>query len=169
MAEEATTPKQGEQETPVDSGDKTFTQADVDRVVQERLSRERAKYEGFDALKDKASKFDELQEKNQSELEKAAAKATRAEERANTAEGKLLRFEVAAEKQVPSNLLPLLTAQTRADLETQADLILENANTADSPAPEFDGGAREPEPEPVAPEQGHNNFLMGVLGVPPKT
>jgi hypothetical protein len=169
MADEATTtPKQGELDQPVDSGDKTFTQADLDRVVQERLSRERQKYEGFDDLKDKASKFDELQEKNQSELEKAAAKATKAEKRADDAEGKLLRFEVAAEKQVPSNLLPLLTAQTRVDLEAQADLILENAKTAD-PTPEFDGGAREPAPEPVSPEQGHNNFLLQTLGISPKT
>lgn len=54
---------------------KTFTQADLDRVVAERLARERSKFADYKDLKDKASKFDELQTAQQSETEKAVAKA----------------------------------------------------------------------------------------------
>ncbi|MCC5580591.1 hypothetical protein IMZ11_33735 [Microtetraspora sp. AC03309] len=56
-------------------GDKTFTQADLDRVVAERLARERAKYADYNDLKTKASAFDKAQADQQSENEKAIAKA----------------------------------------------------------------------------------------------
>lgn len=54
---------------------KTFTQADLDRIVAERLARERSKYADYKDLKDKASKFDELQTASQTETEKLVAKA----------------------------------------------------------------------------------------------
>src|SRR5215470_14375105 len=55
--------------------DKTFTQADVDRIVADRLGRERGKYADYDDLKTKASQFDELAEKNRTEAEKAVTAA----------------------------------------------------------------------------------------------
>ena len=45
-------------------GDKTFTQADVDRVVQERLGREKTKYADYDELKT----FKDEHAKNQDDL-----------------------------------------------------------------------------------------------------
>ena len=55
--------------------EKTFSQADVDRIVQDRVGRERAKYADFDAYKQKAEKFDELEEAQKSELQKANERA----------------------------------------------------------------------------------------------
>lgn len=55
------------------------TQADLDRIVESRLARERAKYEGFDELKAKAAKLDELEQANLTELQKATARAEKAE------------------------------------------------------------------------------------------
>lgn len=43
----------------------------LDRIVGERLARERAKFGDYDSLKDKAAKFDELDAKSKTELEKA--------------------------------------------------------------------------------------------------
>jgi hypothetical protein len=60
---------------------KTFTQADVDKLITDRLTRERKKYEGFDELKAKAAKFDELESSNKTELEKAEARAKVAEDK----------------------------------------------------------------------------------------
>lgn len=37
---------------------KSFTQAEVDAIVEGRLQRERAKYADYDSLKDKAGKYD---------------------------------------------------------------------------------------------------------------
>lgn len=54
-------------------GDKTFSQADVDRIVQERLARVPANKppEDYDDLKTKAAKLAELEAKNQTDLERA--------------------------------------------------------------------------------------------------
>ena len=49
MSEENGTPNEGEQQQ-----EQTFTQADVDRIVGERVQRERAKFADYDDLKAKA-------------------------------------------------------------------------------------------------------------------
>lgn len=43
--------------------DKTFTQAEMDSIIEGRLAREREKYADYDSLKDKAGKYDEMQAK----------------------------------------------------------------------------------------------------------
>lgn len=67
----------------------TFTQADLDRVVADRLSREREKlgkkYADYDSLKGAADELAKLRSSQMSEQEKAVAKATaEAEERGRT-------------------------------------------------------------------------------------
>ena len=62
-------------ENNIPEGQKTFTQAELDSIVADRLKRERAKYEGFEELKSKAAKFDELEETRKSELQKATERA----------------------------------------------------------------------------------------------
>ena len=54
---------------------RTFTQEEVDRIVGDRLQRERAKYADFDAMKKKAAKFDEAEQAQKSELQKATERA----------------------------------------------------------------------------------------------
>jgi len=55
--------------------DKTFTQGDVDRIVADRLARQKAQFGDYEALKTKAAQFDELAEQNRTEAEKAVAAA----------------------------------------------------------------------------------------------
>ena len=62
-------------ENEVPAAEKTFTQKELDAIVAERLKRERTKYEGFDELKAKAAKFDELEEASKSELQKVTERA----------------------------------------------------------------------------------------------
>lgn len=63
------------------------TQADLDRIVESRLARDRAaKFGDYDELKDKASKWEAEQAKNQSDLEKSKAAQSEAEKRAQAAE-----------------------------------------------------------------------------------
>lgn len=50
-------------------GDRTFTQADVDRIVQDRLARVKAPTD-YDELKAKAARLDEIEEANKTELQK---------------------------------------------------------------------------------------------------
>jgi hypothetical protein len=58
---------------------KTFTQAELDRIVQDRLARAKATPPpDYEELKAKAAKLEELEEASKSELEKAQAKADKA-------------------------------------------------------------------------------------------
>lgn len=59
--------------------EKTFTQAELEHIIGERLAREKAKYADYDALRKKAEAWDEAEEKNKSELEKAVERADKAE------------------------------------------------------------------------------------------
>lgn len=68
---------------------KSFTQADVDRIVQERLSRAKLKPPSdYEDLKTKAAKLDELEAASRSDLEKAQEAQRKADERATAAEAR---------------------------------------------------------------------------------
>jgi hypothetical protein len=59
---------QGQTNTPAQG---TFNQDDVDRIVRERLDRERAKYADYDDLKQRAQNWDTFLEESKSEAQKA--------------------------------------------------------------------------------------------------
>lgn len=51
------------------------TQADLDRIVEARLARERDKFKGYDDLKAKAAKWDQLEDEKKTPSEKAIEEA----------------------------------------------------------------------------------------------
>ncbi|WP_431941673.1 hypothetical protein [Nocardia grenadensis] len=106
---------------PESSFEPITSQDALDYIIRERLARDRAKYSDYDALKQKADKYDEVEKANQTELERAqnALKDLQAE-RDRIAVDKL-RLEVAGEKNVP---VKLLAGTTREDLEAAADELL---------------------------------------------
>jgi len=66
-----------EQDTTQDGGtppsedkERTFTQADIDRIVKERLTREQARFADYDGLKKAAEELSKLKEADLSEQEK---------------------------------------------------------------------------------------------------
>ena len=69
MAENPTTTQEQ------DASERTFTQAEMNAIIADRLSRERAKYADYDALKEKADQFDAAQEAGKTELQKANERA----------------------------------------------------------------------------------------------
>ena len=115
---------------------KTFTQKELDGIVNERLARERKKYEGIDLeeLKSKAAKFDQMEEANKTELEKA-------NERANALQAKLdgiqrekelseMREQVAKEIGIPADLL---NGNSEEECKKQAEAIKAYANPSGYP------------------------------------
>ena len=115
--------KAAEQET------RTFTQDELNAIVNDRLGRERAKYSDYDAMKAKAAKFDELEEANKTELQKASEKVSALQDELNSLkkanEIRDIRAEVAKKMNVPAHLL---TADTQEDCEAQAKAIQEFAS-----------------------------------------
>ena len=103
MAENPTTTQ--EQEAP----ERTFTQAEMNAIIADRLSRERAKYADYDALKEKADQFDAAQEAGKTELQKAneraAALQTQVDALTRANEVREVRGKVSAATGVPAELL----------------------------------------------------------------
>jgi hypothetical protein len=82
---ETPAPTEGDGTETGNQPDKTFTQAELDRIVQDRVAREQKKFGDYDDLKAKATKLDELEAANASEIEKAIKRAEDAEARAKAA------------------------------------------------------------------------------------
>ena len=105
--------------------EKTFTQAELNAIVQDRIARERSKYENFEELKEKALKFDEMEEESKSELQKATERADSLQaelDKMKKADAvRTLREEVSKETGVPANLLH---GTTKEECEAQAKDIL---------------------------------------------
>jgi hypothetical protein len=123
---------------------KTLTQADVDRIVAERVAREKGKFADYGDLKAKAAKFDELDQASKTEQERLTERLTTAEKRAAELESKALRLEVAAEKGLTTAQAKRLVGATREELEADADELLETFKPAEKapPAVDLDLGTR---------------------------
>jgi hypothetical protein len=115
------------------------TQADLDRIIGDRLARERGRFADYDELKAKAAEHDKAVEANQSEADKAKARADAAEAKASAAAAELARYKVAAEKNVPAELL---AGKTEDELRAHADQLLEFRGQQTTRTPSFDGGTR---------------------------
>lgn len=93
----------------------TFTQSDVDRIVRERVQRERAKYADYDALKAKAEGAKSVEDR-----------LAEMEQRTAAAEASALRSDVAARYGISAEDRDLLLTGTDAEtLEAQAKRIAE--------------------------------------------
>lgn len=136
------------------------TQAEIKKLRAEAAENRRRAQEA-------QSKVEEYEAANASELEKANKAKEKAEKEAAESKARLLRFEVAADKQVPADAVDLLTGSTREELEAQADKLLELVKKG-AKAPDFDGGAREPAPEPKSVQEQHRETILSVLGAPPE-
>lgn len=103
---------------------RTFTQDEVNAIVGKRLAEEKGKYSDYEEIKAKAAKYDEAEEANKSELQKAV-------ERANNLEAELAgikkseeirqtREKIATETGIPAHLL---TGDTEEACKAQAEAI----------------------------------------------
>ena len=103
---------------------RTFTQEEVNAIVGKRLAEEKSKFADYDVLKAKAEKFDEAEEANKSELQKATERANNLESELNALkkadEVRVMRENVAKETGIPSNLL---TGATEEECKAQAEAI----------------------------------------------
>lgn len=99
------------------------SQADLDKVIQARIARERAKIPtDYEELKAKAAKFDQVENDNKTADEKTAERLANLEKDLEGERLGRLRAEVAAAKGVPVNLL---SGSTQDELEAAADALIQ--------------------------------------------
>lgn len=96
------------------------SQEDLDRIIGERLARERAKFVDYDDLKAKATKYDEAEAKNKTEAERLADELAKARQRAADLERDAVRARVAATAGLP---VELITGATEDECQAQATAI----------------------------------------------
>ena len=135
-----------QQEQTATEPERTFTQAEMDAIIGDRLKRERAKYSDYEDLKAKATAFDEAAEASKSDLQKAT-------ERANSLQAELdaltrankereLKEKISEETGVPAKLL---RGSSEDDLRAQAEAIKSFAKVSAPAYPNIrDGGETPP-------------------------
>ena len=110
--------------------ERTFTQAELNAIVQKRLGEQAAKYGNYEELKEKASKFDQIEEQSKSELQKELDGMKKADA------VRLIRESVSKETGVPAHLLH---GETKEECEEMAKAIMSYAKPSAYPAVK-DGG-----------------------------
>lgn len=105
---------------------KTFTQDEVNKMISERVAREKAKYADYEQIKEKAGKYDQTVESSKTDLQKATERADAAEkelEAYKKAESaRTIRAKVAAEMGVPAEAL---TGEDEDTCKAQAKAMLD--------------------------------------------
>lgn len=129
MPNEDTQPQEKEE------ANKTFTQEEVDALIKKRLARAKNDVPSdYEELKKKASKFDELQNANKTELEKANEEL--AELRADIAQRdeaariQKLKDEVSKDTGVP---VSLISGKTKEEMKNFAREVAEYAKKDSAP------------------------------------
>ena len=140
MSEENTAPEQSN-----DGGNNSgftppATQEELNRIISERVARERAKTADYADLKAKAAKFDEIDAQSKSAVEKATERAAAIERERDQAQARLNRLEVALEKGLSPSQAKRLVGDTREELEADADELLKDLGDSNKP--------RTPKPDP---------------------
>lgn len=113
---------------------KSFTQEQVDQIVERRLAKERGKYKDYDEFKSKAMRLDEMENAGKSELDKLkesnAALRKQIDDAAAEKQHAEWVSEVAKDKGVPAELL---RGSTKDELEAHADLLQAALHPASKP------------------------------------
>lgn len=135
-----------EHDTTADAGDNTEdkgfkpidSQEDLDRIIEKRLARERAKFADYEEVKAKAAKVDEIEEEKKSDLQRALdqiealkAEVEQSKAAAAQAERAVLVEKVAASKGVPAKYL---SGDSEDDLVASADAFLDDVSAIAKPA-----------------------------------
>lgn len=145
MADEpGTAPAAPATDPPSGEPGKTFTQADLDRIVQERLAREQQKFQDYDDLKAKADRLTEIESAAQTDLERVTGERDELKNKLTPLEQENLRLRVAASKRLPSELVDRLKGGTKEEMEADADALLQLVGGSNPP--DFGGGPRQPAP-----------------------
>lgn len=116
-----------------ETGFKPITsQEEFEKALGRRLERERSKFADYEDLKAKASRLDEIEDANKTELQKITERAEQAERRAAQAELSALKTRISAELKVP---VEVLHGEDEATMRASGQKVLEWANQGRRPVP----------------------------------
>ena len=143
-----------------DDSSKTFTQADVDRLLADRLARERKKFADYDGLKKKAIEFDKWQDAQKSEVEKLNDQLAAAQVELQGFRVAEIRRTAAVAAGLPANYAKYITAADEAEALEQAKELAKDIKTPEPKPADLKQGTRPHTPA----QQSRDELLRGLAG-----
>lgn len=141
---------------------KTFTQADVDKLIADRIARERKKFVGFDDLKKKAAELDKIQDAQKSEVEKLNERNTALEVENQGFRVGEIRRTAADEAGLPAKYAKYITAVDADEALGQAKELAEGLKKDEPKSrPDLKQGARSQPPQ----QMSRDEMLRGMAGL----
>lgn len=168
MADETTTADGGQPATVTDgesqnNGERTFTQADLDRIVTERLAKERQRSEAqtAKARADAERKAAEEQGEWKKLAEQYRTEAAQAAEEAKHARLAVTRRDIAARLNVPVALADRLRGDTPEEIEADAKQLIASLPKSGTPTANAGNGAKQPG---AGDARNMNAFIRAAAG-----
>ena len=124
--------------------ERTFTQAEMDAIIGDRLKRERAKYADYDEVKAKAAKYDEAEEANKTELQKAVEERDALKARIEKLEADKAHADAVAKAAAAHGVDAALLARMSGDVEENAAFLKQTMANAPKFGQVPDGGETTP-------------------------
>lgn len=110
--------------------ERTFTQAELDAIVGDRLKRERSKYADYEELKGKAQQYDAAQEAAKSDLEKAVEERDKLRARLDALEAEKAHADAVAKAAAEHGVDAALLARMSGDVDENALFLKEKRASA---------------------------------------
>lgn len=138
------------------------SQEELDRIINDRLARERKKYEGHSDYKAKAEQFDKLQESQKSNEQKTAEALAKAQKDAEDARVDALKYRLGTKHKLSDEDVDLfLTGRDEATLTAQAEAVAKRLATA---AKQGNHVAREGATSPAVGGGDEREFARALFG-----
>lgn len=129
--------------------ERTFTQAEMDAIIGDRLKRERAKYADYEDVKAKAARYDAAEEAAKTDLQKAVEERDRLKAQLERLEGERARAEQVAKAASEHGVDAALLARMSGDVEENA-LFLKQQLAAMPKYPTLTNDRGDPKPPAIS-------------------
>lgn len=140
---------------------KTLTQTEVDKIVADRVARERKKFADYDDLKKKSAELDKIRDSQKSELEKAKDRETALAVELQKYKVAEIRRAAASAAGLDPEFADFITAADEQEAEEQAKKLAERLKAK---APDLKQGTRTSPP----PQRSRDELLRGIAGFGPR-
>lgn len=114
------------------------SQEQLDRLIGERINKVKSQFSDYDDLKSKASKLDELEEKNKTELQRIAEERDAAVKERDGLKVAQLKIDVGVEKGLTPAQAKRLVGSTKEELEADAEAFLSDIGSRAAGGPRRD-------------------------------